>query len=171
MNWYKFSKKQESKNEITKKIKDLIKENTFCNFVFNVYNTSLKDIDEMSIRIVPLKNENAKSDSKGIYLDEKLFKNTEDIKNKMHFIIHELIHWLNRQKENDIYFYDKEEYESFSSSIAYEILNGKKYKDLYITFFPIIIKHFNNEKNAKKFFDKLIEKAKLKIKEYNLYKK
>jgi len=77
-----------------------------------------------------------------------------------------LSHWLTRQEEKHYYFADPEEIMSFALSMAYQLLKGKNKKDLYIIFFPIIIKHFNDEKNAEKLFNALFVKALAKVKEF-----
>ena len=76
--------------------------------------------------------------------------------------MHELIHWLTRQKEKEFYFADPEEIDAFSSQIAFEILRGKNKRQIAKVFFPIIKSHFSQEQDANKLFEALFAKAVLR---------
>ena len=92
------------------------------------------------------------------YSDEfiKKYKKNEDI---IHYVVHEITHWLTRQKEKEHYFQDPEETAAFQTGMAYELLRGKNKNEIFETFFPIIKNHFEDKNNAKKFFEALFIKV------------
>ena len=76
------------------------------------------------------------------------------------FVVHELAHWLKRQKEKSFYFADPEEVESFAWGVLYEWEKGHGNKEVKEILYPILKKHFQTQKGVKKVFDAIIHKAK-----------
>lgn len=165
MSWFKYSKTGITEQELSRKLKDTIRTNPFFVNMFREYGVPTETIDNnLVFKIVDLEGKFAQSDSKTIYLNENLFENGKFFTDNMHFFVHELIHWLTRQKEKEVYFADPEEVEAFSSQIAYEILKGKKREEITKVFFPIIKSHFEQKQNANKLFEALFAKAILRAK-------
>ena len=147
MNWYKETNICE--NNFNIKLKNIIKSNPFFHKLFDLYNISLDVIDNnLKFHIADLKGKNAKSIDDDIYFDSELFKKYDFFKRGLHFVVHELIHWLTRQKEKNCYFSDPEEIQAFIFGIAYEIKNGVPVEDITKLYLPIIEKHFNNKGKA-----------------------
>ena len=157
--WFKYSKTGITEKELSKKLKDTIRTNTFFVNLFKEYGVPVDLIKNLTFKIVDLKDKFAQSDSKTIYLNNKLFEGCNFFAENMHFFVHELIHWLTRQKEKEVYFADPEEVEAFSSQIAYEILKGKDKDGIKKVFFPIIQSHFDEKQDANKLFEALFAKA------------
>jgi hypothetical protein len=165
---------EEKRKEITEKfekylnkqLKDIIKIQPFFLKMFEKFNIPIDMLDNLTFQIKELKNRNAQSDSKTIIFDEKLFDKKDFIKEKLHFLVHELCHWLTRQRERNFYFADPEETDAFSIGMAYELLRGRNKEEVLKIYYPIIEKHFNDGRDANKMFVILFNKALDKVKEY-----
>jgi len=167
VSWFKYSKTGITEKELSQKLKDAIHTNPFLVNLFKEYGVSVDTTKNLTFRIVDLKDKFAQSDSKTIYLNKSLFEGCNFFAENMHFFVHELIHWLTRQKEKEVYFADPEEVEAFSSQMAFEILRGKNKQQITDTFFPIIKSHFSKEQSADKLFEALFAKAVLRFKSEN----
>ena len=162
MNWFVTASSGQSSSGIIRKIKKVIRTDPFFIRLFKKYDIPVDKVDDLAFKIKDLRGMYAKSNSKEIHLDSKLFEDDDFIKNNMHFVVHELVHWLTRQREKDCYFADPEEIEAFTHAIAYEILRGEHDERLRKTFFPIIEAHFDEATNANLLFKALLAKAHLK---------
>jgi hypothetical protein len=159
MNWYKLSSLSEK--NLNNSLKSIIKTNSFFKKLFNLFKIPLSQIDNnLTFYIKDLNGKNAKSIDNNIYFDKNLFNKNDFLKNGIHFVVHEMIHWLTRQKESNCYFSDPEEIQAFTFGIAWEIKRGTKQKDIDKIYFPIIQKHFKDNKDCINFYNKLISKAK-----------
>jgi hypothetical protein len=164
--WYKISQNMPDPSELTKKMKDIIRNNKFFLNLFKEFGVPIDRMDEnLSFEIKDLPGKFAQSDSTTIYLNKKLFEDGDFFKTNLHFAIHELVHWLTRQKEKDFYFADPEEVESFSYSMAFELLRGKHPDEIRKVFFPIIEAHFDEQQDANKLYEALLAKAIVRIKQ------
>ena len=160
MNWIKNASNDYSNNELNTRLKNMIRENPFFKHMFKEYGVSLDKIDnELVFETADLKNKFSEASDKRIILDRDIVKDDKIYNDNFHFVIHELAHWLTRQKEKNLYFADPEEISSFSYAMAFELLRGKSYKEIYDEFFSIMKSHFNNIENAKKLFKALLIKA------------
>ena len=169
MNWYKTANNLISEKELNKKLKCWIKNNSYIKNLFNDAQVDLNVIDDnLKFEIKKLDGEFAKADSNVIVLNKKLFENGDFFKDHLHFVAHELSHWLHRQAEDEWYFNDLEESRGFASAIGWEIFSGKDEKTIYSKFLPIIFKHFKEEKAARKFLDSIYERALKYLKNNNL---
>lgn len=167
MDWYKFAKSEIENTKINRAIKDEIRTNPFFKRMFDDYGVPIEKIDDnLSIEIVELNGKFAKSDSRKIYLNKKLFENNAFFSDNFHFVIHELIHWLTRQKERQFYFADPEEVEAFACAMCFELTNGKEKEEIRRVFFPIIEAHFEKIQDANKLFEALFTKAVNRFKKY-----
>ncbi|MFW6130207.1 MAG: hypothetical protein ACOC56_03410 [Atribacterota bacterium] len=165
MNWYKFAKS--SNKDFNKKIKNIIKKEPFFVKMLDIHSIPQEWIDDkLNFYIRDLKDKKAQSDSKSITFNSKLFDEENFFENGLHYLAHELYHWISRQKENSFYFADPEEADAFAIGIAYEILRGKSFEEIAELYYPIIEEHFNDKKNAKKLFITLYKIAKERVKEY-----
>lgn len=118
--------------------------------------------NHLTFEIKDLDGQKAKSDSKTIIFDKKVFENNF-IENGLHFLIHELYHWAIRQKEKNFYFADPEEIEAFSFGIAYEITKGLSLEEIAKIYYPILLDHFDERTDAKKLFKALLLNAQKKV--------
>ena len=165
MSWFKISKTGISDEELGNKLKNIVRTNPFFIRLFEEYGVPIDDLNKLSFKIMKLDGKFAQSDSKTIYLNENLFDNGMFFKENLHFFVHEITHWLTRQKEKEFYFADPEEIEAFSSQMAFEILRGKNKRQIEDVFFPIIKSHFSEEQDADKLFKALFTKAVLRYNE------
>lgn len=154
--------------KFTRRMKDFIRNHHFFQHLFEKYDAPLSEIDNnLTFKIVKMHGKYAKGNENVIYVNEKLFRKGDFFTNKVHFIVHEIIHWLTRQKEKEYYFTDPEEIDAFTYSIMYEILRGIDRNEIFDVFYPIIQAHFKSDRNAKKFFSTLYFKANHKANKYN----
>jgi len=164
MSWYK----QANNEAVFKKIKEILKANSFIRNLMSDYGIPIEDIDEhLCFKIKELDGKFAEGNGLVITLDPKLFAESDFFENKFHFIIHELFHWIKRRSEEKFYFKDSEEVQSFVLAVAWEIMNGKKIDEIYKSIYPIIEAHFENGNNSKKVFDDMVIQAKKLIKVHN----
>ena len=165
LSWFKQSKIGISNNELSDKLKNIVKTNAFFARIFKTYGIPIETVDKLSFEVIKLDGKFAQSDSKTIYLNETLFEKDSFFKENLHFFVHEMIHWLTRQNEQEFYFADPEEIEAFSSQMAFEILRGRGKDKITKVFFPIIKSHFSKEQDANKLFEALFAKAVLRSNE------
>ena len=158
MNWYKTS----NNNEIEKRIKKILKTHPFTKKLMNIYNIDPNNVDNnLEIKIVDLSKDFAKGNGKEIFLDKNLFGKSFSnfLDNNFHFVIHEFLHWLKRRHEYSFYFNDPEEIQSFVMAIAWEMINGKKDKEILKKIHPIVEKHFGNKERCNLMISKMFDKA------------
>jgi hypothetical protein len=165
LSWFKQAKIGMSNEELSDKLKNVVRTNAFFARMFKTYGIPIEDVDKLRFEVMDLDGKFAQSDSKTIYLNETLFEKDSFFKENLHFFVHEMIHWLTRQKEQEFYFADPEEIEAFSSQMAFEILRGKGKQEIAKVFFPIIKSHFDEEQDANKLFEALFAKAILRSNE------
>lgn len=157
MGWYKIANNE----AVYKKIKEILKTNSFIRNLMAEYNIPVEDVDNhLDFEIKELDGKFAEGNGLVITLDPKLFAEKDFFENKFHFVIHELFHWIKRRSEAKFYFNDSEEVQSFCLAIAWELLEGKGLEDIYRDIYPIIEAHFENENNSKKVFNDMVDKAK-----------
>jgi len=150
-----------TKDQISSIIKKKLKRNPAIRKLFNQFDISLDKLDNLRISIVPLQGKHAITDGKEMKLDENLFKKRYDFFTNFMFLpVHELVHHLSRIKEQQAYFNDPEEVLGFVAAIAYYMSEGKNKQQIWNDIFPRINWHFNDEKNAKLFFERCTRKAK-----------
>jgi len=164
MNWFVMAESNISSLDISRKLKKIIRDSPFFINLFKKYNVPIDVMDDnLTFKIRKMRGVHAQSNSKEISLNSKLFENGDFFENHIHFVIHELVHWLTRQRENKYYFSDHEEIEAFIYGMAYQLFNGKNKIEIEKTFYPIIKEHFKSEIKAKIFFEYLFEEAIRKI--------
>lgn len=165
MVWYKESKNNNiKKNEIEYYIKNTLKNHSFFQSLMSYYGLPIEDIDNnLRIKIKKLDGKYAQGDGEEIHLNEEIFKengiNEESLKNNFHFIVHEFFHWIKRRSEDQFYFNDPEEIQSFIMAITWELIRGKNENFIFDLFYPIVKKYFTNENKAEKVFKKMLVQA------------
>ena len=164
--WYMYAKTNGkiSDDELTRRLKDIIRSNKFILRMFKEFGVPIDAIegDNLSFHVSSLDGRYAQSKGTDIFLSDKLFEDNF-FKDGIHFAVHELTHWLTRQREALCYLADPEEIDAFSFSMAYELLRGTGEEELKELFFPILESHFEEEIDAGKVFVALMTKAKAKI--------
>ena len=163
-NWFiKTSSKENNKVKSIKdfnlRMKNIIRQDPYILKMFEDANIDIREIDNgLTFSIKDLGDKHAEANSKNIIFDKKLFDNDFE-KENMHFLIHELNHWLNRKAEKKWYFNDLEEIKSFVLAMGWEISKGSDYNKIFDKMFPVLIGHFNDKDTAKSFFKCLYSKA------------
>jgi len=160
VSWFLTAKEETETSQLNRRIKDIIRHSSFFSDVFKLYNVPVEKLDNLTFKAKKMNGNYALSNSNEIWLNKKLFEKGDFFTNKMHFVVHELVHWLTRQREKEFYFADPEEHLSFIVSLAYEMLRGIDEKEIAKTFYPIVKDHFSEEKNALAFFKILLKRAK-----------
>lgn len=147
-----------SQDRIGDLIRAKLKKSPTIMAILQEFEMSPEQLDNLVIEIVPLEQKYAETDGESMRLNEFLFK--EDFFEDYFFVVaHELVHWLSRKKEEESYFSDPEEVLGFTASVAYEIESGSDFDEIYNKVYPKISWHFNEEQDARDFFDNMIEKA------------
>lgn len=154
-NWYKTA----NINDISEKIKSILRSHPFVQNLMQSYHISNDDIDKyLEIEIGDLKGKFAEGNGRKIVLDKKLFQNNF-FKDSFHFVIHEFFHWMKRRYEKSFYFHDPEEIQSFVLAITWELISGKKEAEIKRTIYPIIKTHFKEKDNSDELFADMFSKA------------
>jgi hypothetical protein len=159
MSWYISAKSNSEIGSFNRRIKDFIRKSPFFRKLFSLYGVPMDRLDDLVFKVKKLHGKYATSNSKEIWINKKLFENGDFFDDKVHFVVHEIVHWLTRQREKECYFADPEETQAFIHSMCWELLRGKDKTTIFKTFYPIIEAHFNKEENAAELFDLLFEKA------------
>ncbi|MHA2279512.1 MAG: hypothetical protein ACXAC5_01285 [Promethearchaeota archaeon] len=128
--------------------------------LFEKFEVSLDQLDSLNIEIVDLSGRFAETDLKAMRLDEGLFSDGKFWKNNWFVVVHELVHYCSRVREDRAYFSDPEEVSGFIFSIATELARGTDLESIYNLIYPRIEFHFHNQSDAREFFIKSVEKAK-----------
>jgi hypothetical protein len=146
-------------------IKKIIKRSPFFRKMFKAYDVDMDLMDEgLTFYVSDLGTKNAKANGKEIHINQKVIKENPKLEDVIHYIVHEMTHWLIRNREEDHYLFDPEEIDAFTLGMAYEIYRGTNQDKILKIYLPIFNKHFDDNYNAVKFFRKLYEKAKNLVK-------
>ena len=159
--WYKTAKIGFTKEQLNRKLKELIRTESFFKFMFDEFEVPFKAMDNggLTFEAKKLNGKFAESNGKFIFINKKLFENGNFFTKGIHFVVHELLHWLTRQREKDFYFTDPEEIDAFAYGMAHEMQKGKDRKHIEKVFYPIIKAHFKKEKNATRIFNLILKLA------------
>ncbi len=159
MNWYKRANSI-SEQELNQTLKDIIKSHRFFRKLMKEYNIPISEVDTgLIFKIADLGEKYAETNSREITFNSSLFTSGDFFKDKFFYFVHEFYHWIKRKAENLFYFNDPEETQSFTLSIAWEILKGNE-KTIFQTIYPIVKSHFKDENKAKEVFNKMVLEAK-----------
>jgi hypothetical protein len=163
--WFKIAVSANCEDTLNRRVKEIIRTHPFFLKLFKMYDVPIDRIDNLTLRFGEFTDKHAESNSKEIVLDSKLFADGCDIVDNIHYVVHELVHWLTRQREKEFYFTDPEEIEAFSMSIAYELMRGKSAEEIAQVYYPIIVHNFSDDENGKAMFEALMKKGILKAKD------
>jgi hypothetical protein len=155
MNIYKISKKDESSQ--VERVRSFILDHPFTTKLFEIYDINKEQFQKVKIGFKDM-DFLAISNSRVLLVNSKFLD--KELEEYGHVIVHELSHWLTRMREKEMYFTDPEEIEAFSYGMAYEMSRGKDTDEIFNTYYPVIRKHFENDKNANAVFKKLLISAK-----------
>jgi len=168
MSWYITAQIGMDSNELNRKLKSIIRDNSFFLKMFDEYDIPIERIDDqLTFKIKKMHGIHAQGNGRYIFLNPKLFERGDFLEEKIHFVAHELTHWLTKQREEDCYFADPEEIAAFTHGIIYELLRGKSKQEIFHVLFPIIEAHFEQKQDAKQVFLLLFNKALKKSEKYN----
>jgi len=128
--------------------------------LFEKFEVDLDQLENLNIEIADLEGIYAETDLKSMVLDKGLFSDGKFWQNNWFVVVHELVHFLTRFKEDGAYFQDPEETLGMVGSIATELSRGTDMDQIWNLVYPRVSFHFHNESDAREFFIKSIEKAK-----------
>ncbi len=148
-----------SPDQIGELIKQRFKSSRAIMELFDQFEVSPDRLDDLTIIIVDLDKKYAETDGHTMKLSPTLFEGGDFFESNFFVPAHEIIHYLSRIKEQDAYFNDPEETLGFVSSIAYEIEQGKQPDEIYNMIYPKVQWHFHDERDAREFFENMIERA------------
>ncbi len=141
-------------------LKDHIRNSKSLMNLFSHFKVHPDRLNELRIELADLDDKYAETDSEVLKLNPSLFDGGHFFRDYFFVVAHELVHWLSRIREEDAYFNDPEETLGFVSSIAYEMSQGTDNDGLWNKIYPKVSWHFNDERDARQFFQRSIEKAK-----------
>ena len=151
---------QLNEEQIGALIKKKMKGDLAVQRMFEEFEVSLDQLDNLKIQIEDLEGRYAETDIDRMSLDENLFAGGEFFKKNWFVCVHELVHLCSRLREQDSYFSDPEEVSGFIFSIATELARGTDMDEIYNLIYPRIEFHFNDPTDARQFFHNSIQKAK-----------
>jgi len=166
MSWFLIATTGISDEELNDKLKKILRTSPFFLKMFKEYGISMCELKNLQFHIKSMKGRHAQSKGKDIFLSKNLFGDGNFFDNKIHFVVHELVHWLTKMREKNCYISDPEEVEAFTFGMLYELLRGKKEEEIKNIFFPILSAHLDTEENAEDIFRAFFTKAKDKLKKY-----
>ena len=149
-----------SKEEVIALIRDKLKKSPVVRNLFSQFDVSPNQLDSLSIEIVPLADKYAITDGDVMKLDEDLFtKDDGFFSHRFFIVVHEIVHFLSRKREETGYFGDPEEGLAFTAAIADYLGNGRSEQEVWRDIYPKTQWHFHDETEAEQFFKKCIFKA------------
>ena len=162
MNWYKIA---QHKN-ISESVKHKIRTNPFFIALFRKFDIPLDKMDsDLDIQVKPLDGSFCEANDEQILIDDKLANSQNFLTDEFHFVAHEILHWLRRQREQMHYFADPEEVEGFNVGIAYMLSQqrgpGVEHR-IVSKFLPLIKINIPDDNQAREFLkQRLIDARKL----------
>jgi len=153
--------------DIGQLIKEKLKNTAVIQKLAKEYEVSLDRLDELQVVVLDLKDKFAETDKDTMKLNATLFENGIEafFRDSFFIVVHEIVHWLTRVKEQDAYFNDPEEVLGFVASIAYELTQSSDLEAIWQKIYPKVAWHFHDEKDARLFFERSIQKAKKLLQE------
>lgn len=147
-------------DQVADLIKKTLIDNDAVKKVFAEFEVAPERIKDLEIQFDNLQGKYAETNLELMVLDKNLFADGLFFEKYLYVAAHEIVHWLSRVKENDAYFNDPEETLGFVTSIAFEMSRGKDLDEIWNKIYDKIAFHFNNELDARQFFENMIVKAK-----------
>ena len=154
------NKRKLSADQIGELIRQRLMKSRSVQSLMHDFEMDVSSLQDLQIEIIPLDKKYAETDGDSMRLNEFLFDDGNFFENYFFVIVHELVHWLSRKKEESAYFNDPEEVLGFTASIAYEMESGVEMDVIWNRIYGKISWHFNDENDARQFFLNMIEKAK-----------
>jgi len=148
-----------NERQIENLIKNILKKSKTFHMLCRRFKVSPDRVDGLRIIVRNLIKKYAETDENVMKLNRKLFEHGNFLQSYFFVIMHEIVHWLTRMKEDEAYFNDPEEVLGFVASIAYEMEGGSNDREIWDKVFPKISWHFDSEHDAREFFRKSIRKA------------
>ncbi len=149
-----------SLEEIEVIIKERLLQSHSMQNLFREFDINPERLQQLKIQIVDLQDEYAETDENVMKLNPSLFSEGSFFRDYFFVVVHEMVHWLSRSREADAYFSDPEETLGFVSSIASELEQGISLDEIWNKIYPKVSWHFNDENDAREFFENMIMKAK-----------
>ena len=116
-------------------------------------------IKNLRVEIHDLNDNYAETDGNVMKINKLLLEDGNFFDTKFFIVVHEIVHFLSRQKEEDAYFNDPEEVLGFVLSIAYELEQGSDVDVIWNRIYPKVSFHFDDESDARDFFENMLYKA------------
>lgn len=134
---------KKKEQELLDKVMDLLKHSAVVAQMFEKFNTPMADIDSVPINFSDL-DVSAKTKNEKIYLNNELVEN-EDFTKHMHYVVHELCHYLQQSTDSVGDYADDTDYLDLPTEV--EAFNYQ------IKF----IKELDGASAAKKYLDDLLD--------------
>jgi hypothetical protein len=148
-----------NENQIILMLKEKISRSQAIRRLFTQFDVSLDRIGSVPIHFDEMSGKYAETDAESIRLNRDLLSEPDFVSRFFFVVVHELVHWLTRVKEDQGYFHDPEEVLGFVAAIAYELESGGDMETAKKKIYPKIQWHFHSERDAEQFFHHAMEKA------------
>lgn len=145
--------------QIAKLLKQKMVSDLAVRKLFERFEIDINRLQDLDIQVVDLEGRYAETDEETMSLDIHLFDGGNFFEDNYFVVVHEIVHWLSRLKETDAYFNDPEEVLGFVAAIASELQRGVDHDLMWNKIYPRVEFHFNNESDARQFFEMSILKA------------
>lgn len=151
-----------TENQIGNVIKKELKKSKVVRKLFNQYDVSIDNLDNLEILVEPLDKQYALTDARKMRLNEILFRKGVDFFRDYFPVVcaHEILHFCKRVREEKGFFYDSEEIQAYIVSAAMLMEKGYDFDEIWNVLYPKTSWHFHSEQKAKLFFEKILEEAK-----------
>jgi hypothetical protein len=149
-----------SEEQIGQLLKKKWKEDIAVQKLFEEFDVSIDQVDDLQITITDLQGRYAETDIHQMKLDPGLFDAGKFFVDHYFVTIHELVHFCSRFKENLGTFFDPEEVLATVSACASLLAKGEDFDEIWNKVFPVLSFHFHDPADAKRFFVNCMKKAK-----------
>lgn len=156
MNWLKIAN---NSDDVENAVKHKIQTSPFFINLFRSFHIPMSALNTLKIRIKRLDGNFCEAGESEILVDDRLASDPDFLGKDFHFMAHEVLHWLHRQKEKQNYFADPEEVEGFSTGIAYALFIGRTIDDIASQFLPLIKITIKDDIKAKAFLQQRLGDA------------
>lgn len=156
MSWWK---KANDGQDLEARVKHKIRSSPFFARLFQMFHIPMSALDGLAIKVQRLQGNFCEAGEDEILVDDRLASDPELFNGDFHFMAHEILHWLHRQREKNNYFADPEEVQGFNTGIAYMMSIGRQDKDIASIFLPLIQINIKDDNKAMEFLQQRLNDA------------
>jgi hypothetical protein len=132
-----------SLGQLNQIIKEKLSNSPVVHKLFEQFEVDIAKLNDLRIEVDDLDDRYAETDLEKMSLNQSLFDGGHFLQDYFFIVLHEIVHWLSRTKE----------------SVAHEIEQNTNPNEIWNKVYGKVSFHFNNEEDARAFFENIIEKA------------